>query len=102
METTLNTRFIPQMDSIEQLAEFWDFHDVTDFEDGLEEVTELVFERLDKKTVRIDLPEKEFEVLEQIAGERKMDTITLVREWVLEKLYYTELMRRAVREFHAS
>ncbi|MFZ1269000.1 MAG: CopG family antitoxin, partial [Anaerolineae bacterium] len=72
METTLNTRFIPQMDSIEQLAEFWDFHDVTDFEDGLEEVTELVFERLDKKTVRIDLPEKEFEVLEQIAGERKM------------------------------
>jgi len=31
------------MDSIEKLAEFWDTHDLTDFEDELEEVTEPVF-----------------------------------------------------------
>ena len=27
---------IPQTDSIEELAKFWDTHDVTDFEDALE------------------------------------------------------------------
>ena len=34
---------IPQTDSIKELAEFWDTHDFTDFEDELEEVTEPVF-----------------------------------------------------------
>lgn len=33
------------MDEIEELAKFWDSHDVTDFEDQLEEVAEPVFRR---------------------------------------------------------
>lgn len=36
---------IPQTDSIQELAQFWQTHDVTDFEDELEEVTEAIFER---------------------------------------------------------
>ena len=36
---------IPQTDSIAELAQFWDSHSVTDFEDQLEEVTEPVFDR---------------------------------------------------------
>jgi len=35
---------LPNRDSIKELAEFWDSHDSTDFEDQLEEVTEPVFE----------------------------------------------------------
>ena len=35
---------IPQTDSIQELAYFWDTHDLTDFEDELEEVGEYVFE----------------------------------------------------------
>ena len=34
---------LPKTDSIQKLAEFWDTHDLTDFEDQLEEVTEPVF-----------------------------------------------------------
>ncbi len=36
---------IPQTDSITELAEFWDCHDITELEDELEEVKEPVFER---------------------------------------------------------
>jgi hypothetical protein len=36
---------IPNIDSIEELAAFWDTHDLTDFEDELEEVGEPVFDR---------------------------------------------------------
>ena len=36
---------IPQTDSIQELAHFWDMHDLTDFEGELEEVSEPVFER---------------------------------------------------------
>jgi len=35
---------IAQTDSIRKLAQFWDTHDVTEFDDELEEVTESVFE----------------------------------------------------------
>jgi len=35
---------IPETDSVEELARFWDSHDLTDFEDQLEEVPEPVFQ----------------------------------------------------------
>ncbi|MEK7832443.1 MAG: hypothetical protein AAB401_15235 [Acidobacteriota bacterium] len=35
---------IIQTDSIQELAQFWDTHDLTDFEEELEEVLEPVFE----------------------------------------------------------
>jgi len=101
METTLNIQSIPKTDSIEELAKFWDSHDVTDFEDALEEVAGPAFERLDASMVKIELPEKELAAIKQIAKERRVEPVMLVREWILEKLYYTELMRKAVKEFHA-
>jgi len=36
---------IPDPDSIEELARFWDTHDATDFDDEFEEVVESPFER---------------------------------------------------------
>ena len=42
MEKPMNCTNIPQTDSIQELADFWDTHDLTDFEDELEEVSELV------------------------------------------------------------
>ncbi len=40
----MNHRKMPQTDSVQELARFWDTHDLTDFEDEFEEVTEPVFE----------------------------------------------------------
>jgi hypothetical protein len=42
---------LPNTDSIKELAEFWDTHEVTDFEDELEEVKQPVFE--DRPTITI-------------------------------------------------
>ncbi len=38
----MKTEALPQTDSIQELAQFWDTHDLTDFEEQLEEVTEPV------------------------------------------------------------
>ena len=43
---------IPLTNSIRELARFWDAHDLTDFEDTLEEIPGPVFERRAGKTVR--------------------------------------------------
>jgi hypothetical protein len=75
---------VPQTDSIEELARFWDTHDLTDFKDELEEVSEPVFERRTILSVR--LKSEEVEAVEQIAQTRGIAPEQLLREWILEKV----------------
>jgi len=77
---------LPATDSIEELARFWDFHDVTAFENHLEEVAESVFERQPKPLVALRLEPAEVRAVERIAKARGVEESELVREWVLEKL----------------
>ena len=82
MEKQMN-RGLPQTDSIQELAQFWDTHDLTEFADELEEVLEPVFER--ETIVEIHLSPKEAEKVEGIARHRGIDSADLIREWVSEK-----------------
>jgi len=77
-------KVIPQIDSIQELARFWDTHDLTDFEDELEEVREIVFER---NTVRIRFRADEVEVIKNLARARGISDSNLIREWVLERIH---------------
>jgi hypothetical protein len=77
---------IPKIDSIEELAEFWDTHDITDFEDELKEVSEPVFDRGGEGVVRIRLDPERAEALKRIARARGIDEAELVEEWVNERL----------------
>ena len=60
---------VPEPDSIQELTHFWDTHDLTDFEDQLEEVSEPVFDR--EAVVRAHLLPGEIEAL--IARSRRID-----------------------------
>ena len=82
----MKTRKIPRTDSIEQLARFWDSHDLTEFKDELEEVREPVFERRPGKVVSLHLRPKEAAAVKRLAKARGVKEATLLREWVLEKL----------------
>ncbi len=75
---------IPQTDSIKKLARFWDEHDLTDFEEQLEEVDQPVFER--DTVVRIHLRAEEAEALKRIADSKGVDSADLIRQWVVEKV----------------
>ncbi len=80
----MNNTTIPKTDSIKELAHFWDTHDLTDYEDQLEEVEDTVFER--KTNIRIDLQISEAEAIKKIAKKRGIPYPALVREWVLDKI----------------
>lgn len=80
----MNRTKIPQIDSIQELAHFWDTHDLTDFEDELEEVSESIFELLPQLLVPLD--PKELEVLSALAKSRDISPVDLIREWVLEHI----------------
>ena len=85
MEEKMKSQRIPKTDSIEELSRFWDAHDITDFEDELEEVTESVFARRGNQvTIRLD--ERETEAVRRIASARGIEEAALIQEWVREKL----------------
>ena len=76
---------MPKTDSINELARFWDKHDITDFEDLLEEVTEPVFRK--GKDIQLHLEQDEMQSLEKLARQKGLKNNELIREWVLEKLH---------------
>jgi hypothetical protein len=86
MEKPMKTQKIPQTDSIKKLARFWDTHDLTDFEDELEEVTSPIFERETEAVMTIPFQLKEVEAIARIAHSRGIGRAELIREWILEKL----------------
>ena len=80
----MKTEALPQTDSIQELAQFWDTHDVTDFEDELEEVTEPVFER--RTVIALDLESAEAEAVKKLAQSKGVADAELIRGWVREKI----------------
>lgn len=77
---------IPELDSIEELAAFWDTHDLTDFEDQLEEVMEPIFVRGKPAIVEISLKPSEIQTLKRIAQSEGIEEASLLRRWIMEKL----------------
>lgn len=80
----MKTEALPQTDSIQELAQFWDTHDVTDFEDELKEVTEPVF--APRAAIHLDLDSTEAEAVRKIAEAKGIADADLIRGWVREKI----------------
>ena len=87
MEKPMNTSRFPQTNSIQELATFWDTHDVTEFEDELEEVTDRVFERDTQITVH--LAADDANAVRAMARSRGVRDAELIREWVVDRLHAT-------------
>jgi hypothetical protein len=85
MERTMKKKKIPETDSIQELAHFWDTHDLPDFEDQLEEVNEKVFEPI--TDLKVHLEPDEAEAVRQIARSKGISYVELIKEWVLEKIH---------------
>jgi predicted DNA binding CopG/RHH family protein len=83
----MNKPKLPQTDSIEELARFWDTHDLTQFEDEMEEVGEPIFER--ETIVTIRLQPEEAEAVKEMAASQGIPDTDLIYLWVREKLQAT-------------
>ncbi len=77
---------VPETDSIQELAEFWQRHDLTEFEDELEELPGAVFQRA--HVVGVALTRDEHKALREAAASRGIDEATLIRQWVKERLHH--------------
>ena len=80
-----NTQRLPVTDSIQELARFWDTHDVTDFDSELEEVHERVFQRGAEITVHLET--EDAHAVRAMAKSRGVAEAELIRQWVIEKVH---------------
>lgn len=87
MEKTIKGRRLPDTDSVEELAGFWDHHDLTDFQHDLEEVSEPLFVRAKGATVSIELRPAEAQHLKKIARPKGVRETTVLKQWILERLH---------------
>jgi predicted DNA binding CopG/RHH family protein len=87
MEKPMNAARLPKTDSIQELAQFWDSHDLTDFEGELEVVDEPVFER--DTAITLHLPQEEAAAVRKIATSKGVADAELIREWVRERVHAT-------------
>lgn len=63
----MKARKIPESDSVEEMARFWDTHDLTDFENLLENVPKRVFERKPETVIPVRLRRQEVEEVKRVA-----------------------------------
>ena len=75
---------LPKTDSIQKLAEFWDTHDLTDFDDELKEVDESVFAR--RGAIQVPLDSRDMKTVQKLAQSKGVSPAQLVRDWMLQKL----------------
>ena len=85
MEIIMSKNKIPTTDSIEQLAQFWDNNDITDYEDELEEVKEPIFER--ETVLKINLQSHEIEAVQKLAALKGLSCDQLIHQWIVQHIH---------------
>lgn len=78
--------FKTRKQALSELARFWDTHDLTEFEDELEEVQGKVFDQGGQSWVHVRLRPEEAAELHRMAQSRGVEDADMVSEWVHEKL----------------
>ncbi len=96
MEKTLEKGGLPNTDSIEELATFWDTHDLTDFEGDLQEVDQPVFVRAKGTVLTVSLGAAEAQRLRRIAGSIGVTDTALIRQWIVERLHGASALDQAL------
>jgi hypothetical protein len=78
----MGDKTLPKMDSIQELAHFWDSHDVTDFESELEEAPGV----FDRNAVTLQLQPNEAEAVKKLAQAKGLSEAVLLHSWIAEKI----------------
>ena len=77
---------LPEFHSIDEIADFWQTHSLTDYEDQWEEVIEgpIVGSDLEKKELWVNVKPREAKAVRRIAKAKHVGELPLVRRWIEE------------------
>lgn len=79
---------IPKLKIDKDVAEFWDTHSLTDFDEDLELADDVEFVRPQKQIISLRLDRQDIKKLKAVARKKGIGHSTLARMWVKEKLSF--------------
>lgn len=82
MKKKKQPRSIPPFRTIDEMARFWDSHDLTDYEHQLDDVLEPIFELPPSGLVTFRLRPKEWMAVARIAQAKKIANHLLIKRWI--------------------
>lgn len=77
---------IPEFQTLEEEARFWDMHDTTEFEDDFELVDVTFARTLLRRGLTVPLDAEVVERLFRLAREKETEPSTLAQTWILDRL----------------
>jgi hypothetical protein len=77
---------VPEFTTLEDMTQFWNTHNITDFEESLVEVTESIFDLKGNRVITIMLDEEHYRLLNRIAEHAHLNATALVNEWIIEMI----------------
>lgn len=86
MNQSSTYRKIPQFETLEEEAAFWDTHDTTQFEDEFEPIEATFAQSLLRRGLTVPLSTHTIELLNRLAAQQKTDPADLARIWIMDRL----------------
>jgi len=86
MNQSLTYKTIPQFETLEEEAAFWDTHDTTEFEDEFESIEATFAQPLLRRGLTVPLNAQTIESLGRLAAKQKTDPADLARLWIMDRL----------------
>ncbi len=85
----MNERELPRFSSDEEFAEWVETHDLSEYMDSFEVVTEKIKVRRtrEKQSVGLDLNRRDLDAIKRLAKTRGIPYKTLIQKWLIEKLH---------------
>ncbi len=82
-------RELPRFSSDEEFAEWVETHDLSEYMDSFEVVTEKIKVRRtrEKQSVGLDLNRRDLDAIKRLAKTRGIPYKTLIQNWLIEKLH---------------
>jgi predicted DNA binding CopG/RHH family protein len=75
---------LPSTDSIQELARYWETHDLTDFADELEEVSQPVF--VSDNSINLHLQTRDAREVRRLAESKGVSQAEFIQQWIAQKL----------------
>ena len=78
---------IPNFRSEAEEAKFWETHSAANYLHELKEVRNVKFSRPRKRLISVRMDDVQINSLKEVAATKGVGYLTLIRMWVMEKLY---------------
>jgi predicted DNA binding CopG/RHH family protein len=89
MKNKIDAKKLPDFKKMtdEQIAEFWDTHDASEFWADMEDAKESFRDVRPKKSISLRIDEDALSDLKKLANSKGLGYQTLMRMWIIERLH---------------